>query len=161
MIPGSFHLCSCLCVTLKDPFTFSPERWGTSEVKHRHKNAYLPFATGARGCIGFNFALQEMKLVISRLVLNFSFEDVTDGAVVYDPSFSLYRPLNFRAKSHTRPDPSTRPKTTEQPREKEVAAPIEVPKVGRRDIPTLYVLVSGQCVLDIPPSYVFSCAVRK
>ncbi|KAF7978248.1 hypothetical protein HWV62_1270 [Athelia sp. TMB] len=125
----------------KDPFTFIPERWGTDEVKKRHKNAYIPFATGARGCIGFNFALQEMKIVISRLVLNFSFEDVTDGAVVYDPSFSLYRPLNFKAKAHRRPDPATRPKVDKvEETAQEPQAPDVTPKVGQRDLPTLYVL---------------------
>lgn len=85
-----------------------------------------------------------MKIVVSRLVLSFDFEDVTDGAVVYDPSFSLYRPLNFRAKAHARPDPATRPKAEKKEVEKEEPqVPEVIPKVGRRDLPTLYVLVSS------------------
>ncbi|KAJ6564108.1 cytochrome P450, partial [Mycena capillaripes] len=78
----------------KDPLTFDPDRWGTEEVRKRHKHAYIPFAAGGRGCIGFNFALQEIKIVLARVVLNFQIENITEGAVIYDPDFSLFRPLN-------------------------------------------------------------------
>lgn len=39
--------------------TFDPDRWDTPEAKNHHRAAYVIFAMGARGCIGFNFALQE------------------------------------------------------------------------------------------------------
>ncbi|KAF8133597.1 cytochrome P450 monooxygenase [Mycena galopus ATCC 62051] len=69
----------------KDPLTFDPDRWGTEEVRKRHKHVYIPFAAGGRGCIGFNFALQEIKIILSRVVLNFQIENTTEGAVIYDP----------------------------------------------------------------------------
>ncbi|KAK3991039.1 cytochrome P450 monooxygenase [Cladorrhinum sp. PSN332] len=60
-----------------DPYRFDPERWDTDEVKkERHRGSYLPFATGPRGCIGFNFA------------------EGTE-AIQYDPEFQLIRPLNL------------------------------------------------------------------
>ncbi|KAF8179568.1 cytochrome P450 [Mycena galopus ATCC 62051] len=89
----------------KDPLTFDPERWGTEEVRKRHKHAYIPFAAGGRGCIGFYFALQEIKIVLARVVLNFQIENTTEGAVIYDPDFSLYRPLNFRMRLHKQLSP--------------------------------------------------------
>ncbi|KAJ7685998.1 cytochrome P450, partial [Mycena rosella] len=82
----------------KDPLTFDPDRWGTDDVRRRHKYAYIPFAAGGRGCIGFNFALQEIKIILTRIVLNFEIINTTEGAVIYDPEFSLYRPLNFTMK---------------------------------------------------------------
>ncbi|KAJ7713604.1 cytochrome P450 [Mycena metata] len=90
----------------KDPLTFDPDRWGTEEVRRRHKHAYIPFAAGGRGCIAFNFALQEIKIVLARIVLNFQVENTTEGAVIYDPEFSLYRPLNFTMKLHKQVEPS-------------------------------------------------------
>ncbi|KAJ6548525.1 cytochrome P450, partial [Mycena capillaripes] len=84
----------------KDPLAFNPERWGTEEVRKRHKHAYIPFAIGARGCIGFNFALQEIKIILARVVLNFQVENTTEGTVIYDPEFFNYRPLNFSMKLH-------------------------------------------------------------
>ncbi|KAK3372730.1 cytochrome P450 [Podospora didyma] len=79
-----------------DPFRFDPERWDTNEVKNdRHRAAYIPFATGARGCIGFNFALLEVKVLLSELVYRYKFAREGLEAVEYDPEFQLIRPLNF------------------------------------------------------------------
>ncbi|KAJ7656162.1 cytochrome P450 [Mycena polygramma] len=123
----------------KDPLTFDPDRWGTEAVRKRHKNAYLPFAAGARGCIGFNFALQELKIVLCRVVLNFQIENTTEGAVIYDPDFSLYRPLNFRMRLRKQIDPAEL-KLEEAPAqhktEKKLEAP--VPTVGTKTLPRLW-----------------------
>ncbi|KDQ12140.1 hypothetical protein BOTBODRAFT_176664 [Botryobasidium botryosum FD-172 SS1] len=126
----------------KDPLTFNPDRWGTEEVKKRHKNAYIPFATGARGCIGFNFALQEMKIVIARVALNYTVENCTEGPVVYDPDFSLYRPLNFVARVRRRPEPSSLPAKPKDvvPEPAKELKPAPQPAVGNPGLPKLYVL---------------------
>ncbi|KFZ25394.1 hypothetical protein V502_00130 [Pseudogymnoascus sp. VKM F-4520 (FW-2644)] len=87
----------------KDPSTFDPDRWDTPEVKNRHRSAYVPFAMGARGCIGFNFALQEVRILLSELVYRYEFAREGLEAIEYDPEFQLVRPLNFyiRAKKRT------------------------------------------------------------
>lgn len=41
---------------------FDPDRWDSEKVKNRPQNSYIPFATGPRMCIGFNFALQEARV---------------------------------------------------------------------------------------------------
>ncbi|RAH68732.1 cytochrome P450 [Aspergillus aculeatinus CBS 121060] len=79
----------------RDPFRFDPDRWDTEEVKQRHRCAYIPFATGPRGCIGFNFALLEVKVLLSELVYRYEFTREGLEAVEYDPEFQLIRPLNF------------------------------------------------------------------
>lgn len=79
----------------RDPFRFEPERWDTEEVKNRHRCAYLPFATGLRGCIGFNFALLEVKILLSELVYRYEFAREGLEAIEYDPEFQLIRPLNL------------------------------------------------------------------
>jgi cytochrome P450 len=89
--------------TWRDPIKFDPDRWNTKEVKKRHRCAYLPFDTGPRGCIGFNFALQEVKMLLAELVVRYEFFKEGDEAIEYDPEFQLVRPLNFfvRAKNRT------------------------------------------------------------
>ncbi|KAJ7464205.1 cytochrome P450 [Mycena galericulata] len=122
----------------KDPLTFDPERWGTEAVRKRHKHAYIPFAAGGRGCIGFNFALQEIKIVLARVVLNFQIENTTEGAVIYDPDFSLYRPLNFRMRLHRQVDPAdvlTEASTGNKVEEK-IQAP--QPAVGSKVLPRFW-----------------------
>ncbi|OKP11824.1 Cytochrome P450 4c21 [Penicillium subrubescens] len=77
---------------------------GTSdEVKSKHRYAYIPFATGPRGCIGFSFALLEVKILLSELVSRYEFFREGLDAIEYDPEFQLIRPLNLyvRAKNRT------------------------------------------------------------
>ncbi|KAI8936736.1 hypothetical protein NX059_007123 [Plenodomus lindquistii] len=84
------------------PTTFDPERWETPQVKNRHKAAYIPFAAGQRMCIGFNFALQEVKIFLPKLLWRYKF--IKDGTelVDYDPVFQLIRPTNLFVRSERR-----------------------------------------------------------
>ncbi|RYO39354.1 hypothetical protein AA0113_g4154 [Alternaria arborescens] len=86
-----------------NPDRFDPDRWGTEEVSNRPKNSYMPFATGPRSCIGFNFALGEVKVLLPELVYRYEFFKEGEEAVSYDPEFQLIRPMNFyvRAKRRT------------------------------------------------------------
>ena len=95
----------------ENPSRFDPNRWDTEEVKKRHRCAYIPFATGPRGCIGFNFALQETKVFISMLTYRYEFIRDGNGSIQYDGDFQLVRPLNMyiRAKKRTTwPAPSVK-----------------------------------------------------
>ncbi|KAK4163380.1 cytochrome P450 monooxygenase [Cladorrhinum sp. PSN259] len=86
-----------------DPLRFDPDRWDTDEVKKdRHRGAYLPFATGPRGCIGFNFALLEVKILMSELVHRYEFSREGTDAIQYDPEFQLIRPLNLYVTARRR-----------------------------------------------------------
>ncbi|KAG0158709.1 hypothetical protein PDIDSM_6228 [Penicillium digitatum] len=78
-----------------NPARFDPDRWDTEEVKHRHKTAYIPFAAGPRMCIGFSFALQEIKVFLPKLLYRYKFTKENDGPVEYDPMFLLIRSTNF------------------------------------------------------------------
>ncbi|KAB8268229.1 cytochrome P450 [Aspergillus minisclerotigenes] len=82
-----------------NPTRFDPDRWDTEEVKNRHKAAYIPFATGPRMCIGFNFALQEVKVFLPKLVYRYKFTKENDGPIEYDPMFQLIRPNNLLSGS--------------------------------------------------------------
>ncbi|KAH8433576.1 cytochrome P450 [Aspergillus melleus] len=85
-----------------NPTRFDPDRWDTEEVKNRHKSAYIPFATGPRMCIGFNFALQEVKVFLPKLVYRYKFIKENDGPIEYDPMFQLIRPNNIYVRAERR-----------------------------------------------------------
>ncbi|KGO43669.1 Cytochrome P450 [Penicillium expansum] len=87
----------------RDPFRFDPDYWTGEETKNKHRCAYIPFATGPRGCIGFNFALLEVKILLSELVSRYEFTREGLEAIEYDPEFQLIRPLNFYVRAKKRP----------------------------------------------------------
>ncbi len=74
------------------PEKFIPERFLPEEIKKRPRNAYLPFGAGPRMCIGNNFAIMEMQLVIALLLQKFRFTPVNDQPVIPEPLITL-RPL--------------------------------------------------------------------
>jgi cytochrome P450 len=77
---------------------FTPE-----EVKKRPKFTYLPFGGGPRLCIGNNFAMMEMQIVIAMMLQNFTPELAPNQNVATEPLITL-RPangiyLNMKARS--------------------------------------------------------------
>ncbi|KAJ6148001.1 hypothetical protein N7497_009983 [Penicillium chrysogenum] len=85
-----------------NPNQFDPDRWDTDEVKGRHKAAYIPFAMGPRMCIGFNFALQEIKVFLPKLIFRYKFTREGNEPIEYDPMFQLIRPNNLYVRAEKR-----------------------------------------------------------
>lgn len=79
----------------RDPQIFDPDRWEREETKNLSRYAFLPFAAGPRGCIGFNFALLEVKVLLSELVYRYEFVRDGNDAIEYDPEHQLYLPVNL------------------------------------------------------------------
>jgi cytochrome P450 len=82
-----------------NPRKFDPDRWDTERVKKRHAMSFTPFASGPRGCIGYNVALEEAKTVLARLVWRYQWQIASKEPVIYDPEFLVLRPLNFYARA--------------------------------------------------------------
>jgi len=50
-----------------DPEKFDPDRFSVDAAKNRDKYAYFPFGGGQRICIGNNFAMMEMQLLVAMI----------------------------------------------------------------------------------------------
>ncbi|KAL2203233.1 putative cytochrome P450 oxidoreductase [Sarocladium strictum] len=85
-----------------NPGRFDPDRWDTDKVKNRPAGSYIPFATGPRMCVGFNFALQEIKVFLPKLVYRYKFTLAQDSPIDYDPYFQLIRPNNLYVRAEKR-----------------------------------------------------------
>lgn len=85
-----------------NPARFDPDRWDTEKVKNRPTGSYVPFAAGPRMCIGFNFALQEVKVFLPKLIYRYKFSKAQDGPIEYDPYFQLIRPNNLYVRAERR-----------------------------------------------------------
>lgn len=58
----------------EEPERFDPDRFLPERVRARPAHAYKPFGTGARACIGRQFALHQIVLLIGILLHRFDFE---------------------------------------------------------------------------------------
>ena len=56
------------------PDEFIPERFSKENAKSHHRFAYFPFGGGPRQCIGNNFALMEMQIIMVMMLQKFRFK---------------------------------------------------------------------------------------
>ncbi len=76
-----------------DPDAFLPERWLDGLEDRLPAGAYFPFGDGPRRCIGQNFALMEVVLVMATIAQKFQFRLAPSQKIVPDPLVTL-RPRN-------------------------------------------------------------------
>jgi cytochrome P450 len=75
----------------EDPERFDPERMAPPRVADRPRFAFFPFGGGRRICVGRDFALLELTLMVARLAQRVRFELLSGQA-------SLYPQLNLRPR---------------------------------------------------------------
>lgn len=56
-----------------DPERFDPGRFTAARKKALHQCAYLPFGAGQRSCVGKQFAIMEAKLILARVLQDWTF----------------------------------------------------------------------------------------
>ncbi|MFP4090053.1 MAG: cytochrome P450 [Cyclobacteriaceae bacterium] len=76
-----------------EPHRFDPDRFSPENSKGRHKFAFFPFGGGPRYCIGNNFAMMEMQVILATLVHHFEWQPLSALPPALDPLLSL-RPGN-------------------------------------------------------------------
>jgi cytochrome P450 / NADPH-cytochrome P450 reductase len=99
----------------ENPEEFSPDRFSPETRARIPPNAYKPFGTGQRACIGRQFAMQEAILVLSMLLQRFEFVDFANYQLETKQTLTI-KPNNFLIKVSRRTGrPATAPLTTPHP----------------------------------------------
>lgn len=55
-----------------EPERFDPERFGSEQASGRHRLAWVPFGAGQRQCIGYQFAMMELKLALVAILRRYA-----------------------------------------------------------------------------------------
>lgn len=76
-----------------DAYEFKPERW--ENATERQKNAFIPFSTGPRACIGRNLAEMELRIIIATVLRRYKVNVHNDSFDTWD-TFQR-RPLPLHA----------------------------------------------------------------
>ena len=84
-----------------DAAEFNPDHMAPERVAALPPNAYKPFGTGQRACIGRQFALQEAVLVLGMLVQRFEFVDHLDYQLTTKTTLTV-KPDNFHIEVRPR-----------------------------------------------------------
>lgn len=62
----------------EDPTAFRPERWGPEGSATRARDAYFPFGSGPRSCIGRQLALTEAQFALAHVLQRYDVEVAAD-----------------------------------------------------------------------------------
>ena len=73
----------------EEPEKFIPERFTAENIRKRPKNVYLPFGGGPRMCIGNNFAIMELQLVLAMLLQRYRMEPVPGKEAIPEALITL------------------------------------------------------------------------
>jgi cytochrome P450/NADPH-cytochrome P450 reductase len=84
-----------------NPDAFNPERFAPENRAKIPPNAYKPFGTGQRACIGRQFALQEATLVLTMLLQRFEFIDFANYKLETKQTLTI-KPTNFTIRVRRR-----------------------------------------------------------
>ena len=72
-----------------EPEKFNPSRWENNLIKQLPLGAYFPFSLGYRSCIGKDFGMMELILLIAKIFQNFQLKLVPKHPVEILPSLTL------------------------------------------------------------------------
>ena len=89
-----------------NPDAFDPDRFTPEAEQERPANAYKPFGTGQRACIGRQFAMLEATLVLGMILQRFELVDHTDYELKIKQTLTI-KPADFHIKVRARTNRAT------------------------------------------------------
>lgn len=81
-----------------EPEKFKPERFEKENMKGKPSFAYMPFGGGPRLCIGNNFAMMEMQMVILELLKRYDFHLIPNQEIEAMPYVTLQPKYGIKMK---------------------------------------------------------------
>lgn len=77
----------------ENPEHFDPERFAKGKEKLRPAFTHLPFGGGPRGCIGANYAMLQILMILAQIIRNYEFQ-LSPGQTIEEQPMVILRPKN-------------------------------------------------------------------
>lgn len=131
-----------------DAEQFRPDRFASDQAKQLPPNAWKPFGTGRRACIGRGFAMQEAQLVLAMILQRFNIELANPDYRLEIAETLTIKPRNFfirarRRDANARRPASTMPSAPQRPLKPDIE-PVATTSTGGRLL-VLYGSNTGSC----------------
>ena len=72
-----------------DPERFDPDRFTSEQIASRPRHIYYPFGEGPHLCLGNNFALMEMQLILAMTLQRFRLRLISNHPIAFKPEATL------------------------------------------------------------------------
>ena len=72
-----------------EPEKFDPDRFSSKAAPARHRFAFIPFGGGPRTCIGADFAMMELQVLLATLARKFQLRRLNNDPIALDPTITL------------------------------------------------------------------------
>lgn len=86
----------------KNPDEFEPDRFLPENEEARPSYTYIPFGGGPRMCIGSNFAMMEMQIILPMIVRHFTWKLADDTCIESEPLITLRPKYGMAMHLHQR-----------------------------------------------------------
>jgi len=90
----------------EDAGTFNPDHFAPERVAGQPRYAFFPFGGGPRQCIGNNFAMMEMQLVLAQAVQQYDLRPLPGQPVTPLASLTLSPRQQILMSLHSRREPT-------------------------------------------------------
>lgn len=77
-----------------DPDKYDPERFSPENVRKRNPYTYIPFGAGPRFCVGYSFAVMEIKTLLATLLNNYKLLPTNMEEIKFSLASITLTPLN-------------------------------------------------------------------
>jgi len=84
-----------------DPERFDPDRFSPEQVASRPRHVYFPFGEGPHICLGNNFALMEMQLILAMALQRFRLQLAPDHPIALKPEATLRARYGMKMRLET------------------------------------------------------------
>lgn len=98
------------------PSKFNPSRWMTEEGQSGLDKSWIPFGGGARKCMGYNFAIMEIKVILSVLARKYDWSvDVHETFIQTSPLPAVTNGMPMKCWTKAKPlQPRAKPAAADQ-----------------------------------------------